>query len=623
MRLLYLVFLVLFAGCGPKDSSLSTAPTDVQSDVAASKASLANSKAVSSNSDRTAYFGDMHVHTSYSTDAYAGGNRIGPRDAYRFARGESVQLPSGMETQLVKPLDFVALTDHAEGFDAIGACTDSAHPLFHSKACTNMRKPGNRQADYLKIAFARGTARPAQRSPDLCKDNAVCIDAAMSTWQRIQEAANEYDDPGTFTALIGYEFSSLLPSFGMLHRNVIFRGEDVIPHAISSLDVVGQADFFAKLDVACQAPCEVITIPHNTNYSWGLTFSRTDEDGSAYSAADIERRVRIDRLAEVTQQKGNSECQVGVGFSDEDCDFGNLFPACEAGEFGQCATQQSFVRNALLQGIQLRNLGQTNLFKYGMIGSTDNHNSDAGNTDPVYGSRNRAAFGNKGATERIFAAEHLVAGPFRKMNVGGLVGVWAESNTRDSIFSALQRRETFATSGSRMRIRFFAGDIESDQPSVQNLYANAVPMGADMSHTAPTFWAHALRDPDTAPLDRIQVVKGWIEDGVPQQRVWDVACSDGRSPGADDQCASTSASVDTSTCVGSDKFGATQLSARFTDVGYNEDQNAFYYLRVFENPSCRWTTWYANAAGIAKPDDVAATTQQRGWSSPIWVQPMR
>lgn len=443
----------------------------------------------------------------------------------------------------------------------------------------------------------------------------------MSTWQRVQAVANEYNDPGTFTALIGYEFSSLLPSFGMLHRNVIFRGEEVVPHAISSMDVTGQADFFAQLDRGCQAPCEVITIPHNTNYSWGLTFSRTDEDGSEYSAADIERRARIDRLVEITQQKGNSECQIGVGFADEDCNFGNLFSACEEGESGQCATEQSFVRNALIQGLQMRSVEETNLFKFGLIGSTDNHNSDAGNTDPVYGSRNRATFGDKDATERVFAADHIVAGPFRKMNVGGLVGVWAEANTRDAIFDALKRRETFATSGSRMRIRFFAGDIASQKPTLQDLYANAQPMGSDTSHASPSFWAHAIRDPDAAPLDRIQVVKGWIEDGEAKQRVWDVACSDGRVPGKDGQCAKTSATVDTQSCARSDQLGAAELSARFNDAGYNKNQNAFYYLRVFENPSCRWTTWYANAAGIAKPKGVSATTQQRGWSSPIWVEP--
>ncbi|MFT7650920.1 MAG: hypothetical protein ACI9ON_000521 [Limisphaerales bacterium] len=609
MRLSSLLFIAILVGCGSQDDLVSATDAGVEF---IEPDSMPN---------RQAYFGDMHVHTSWSTDAYAGGNRVGPADAYRFARGELVKLPTGIETQLAKPLDFVALTDHAEGFDSIGACTDLDHPLFDSVACTNMRAPGNRQADYLKLAFKRGTTRPAQRSPELCEDEAVCITAAMTTWQRVQAVANEFDDPGTFTALIGYEFSSLLPSFGMLHRNVIFRGDEVIPHAISSMDVVGQADFFSQLDHACQAPCEVLTIPHNTNYSWGLTFSRTDEDGSAYTDADIERRARLDRVAEITQQKGNSECQIGVGFADEDCDFGNLFPTCEEGESGQCATEQSFVRNALMQGIQMRSAGETNLFKIGLIGSTDNHNSDPGNTNPQQTSRNARATGNKEVIERTFAAEHVVAGPFRKMNVGGLAGVWAESNTRDSIFAALKRRETFATSGSRLRIRFFAGDIASDNPTAEALYEHAQPMGSELSHDAPTFWAQALRDPDASPLDRIQVIKGWIEGGESQQRIWDVACADGRSAGDDGQCPPTSATVDTTTCAATDELGASELSARFTDDTYDKNQNAFYYVRVFENPACRWTTWLANTAGAEIPKDVPLTTQQRGWSSPIWVQP--
>ena len=617
MRVLHTLLIIFLAACGALLAACSANQDVAESQPVAQPEPLK----ITSRSNRQAYFGDMHVHTSWSTDAYASGNRIGPADAYRFARGEMVKLPSGVESQLTKPLDFVALTDHAEGFDAIGACTDSDHPLFDSAACTSMREPGNRQADYLKLAFKRGVSRPAQRAPGLCENEMVCIEAAMSTWQRVQTVANQYNNPGTFTTLIGYEFSSLLPSFGMLHRNVIFRGEDVIPHAISSMDVVGQADFFAKLDHACQAPCEVLTIPHNTNYSWGLTFSRTDEDGTAYTETDIERRSRLDRLVEITQQKGNSECQLGVGFSDEDCNFGNLFPACEEGEFGRCATEQSFVRNALIQGIASQSTGTTNIFKFGLIGSTDNHNSDPGNTNPQQTSRNAARRGNKAAISELFASNHVVAGPFRKMNVGGLAGVWAEANTRDAIFDALKRRETFATSGSRLRIRFFAGEIPTDNPDPESLYQHAVPMGSDLTHESPTFWAQAIQDPDSAPLDRIQVIKGWIENGQARQKIWDVACADGRTAADDGQCPPTSASADITTCATSEGFGAAELSARFTDPSYNKEQNAFYYVRVFENPTCRWSTWLANSAGAQLPNDVSPTSQQRGWSSPIWVQP--
>ncbi len=574
---------------------------------------------------RNAYFGDLHVHTSWSTDAYSGLNRVGPAGAYRFARGEALELPGGFETQLAVPLDFVAITDHAEGFDAIEACTYPDNAQYESAFCQNMRNPQQTSADYLRGAFARGVERPAQRHPDLCGDEALCLANAGATWRRAQAVANEYDDPGTFTALIGYEFSSLLRDFGMLHRNVIFRGTDVVPHAISSLDVSGQAEFFAELDANCQAPCEVLTIPHNTNYSWGLTFSRTDEDGSAFSDADIERRMRLDRLVEVSQQKGTSECQLGIGASDEDCNYGILFPPCEADQFGRCARPASFVRNALLDGLKLESEGKQNMFKLGMIGSTDTHLSDPGNTDTDIPARFLAANGNADAIRTVFNAVHPVVGPQRLTSSGGLAGVWARANTREEIFDALRRRETFATSGTRLKIRFFGGDLPADladKPDALDLaYASGVPMGGDLKGgKAPRFWVNVMKDPLGASLDRVQVVKGWVENGEPMQEVRDVACSGNRVPNEAGRCPKTGASVDLATCARSDSPGAT-LSALFEDKDYDPGQSAFYYVRVLENPSCRWTTWLANSAGIAPPTDVPATIQNRGWSSPIWVEP--
>jgi hypothetical protein len=573
---------------------------------------------------RVALFGDLHVHTSWSTDAYSGGNRVGPRDAYRFARGEAVTLPNGIVTQLPVPLDFTAITDHAEGFDAIAACTYPEHPQYASDACENMRNPTMNQADYLRGAFERGTARPARRLPDLCADESVCLESARATWQRTQEVAEEFNDPGRFTTLIGYEFSALLPQFGMLHRNVIFRGHDVIPHAYSSLDVSDQADFFQKLDAACQAPCEVLTIPHNSNYSWGLLFSRTDEDGSAYTAEDLARRSRIERLVEVTQAKGSSECQIGVGAADEECDFGNLFEVCAPDQFGRCATESSFVRNALLDGMQMASEGRTNPFKLGMIGSTDTHQSDPGNTDAQSPARFANAVGNAQAVEQIFQQSHVVAGAFRRFTEGGLAAVWAGANTRDEIFDALQRREAFATSGSRIRVRFFAGDLPADlgnrSDPVELAYQNGVPMGAELTaEQPPAFWVWAAADSASATLDKVQVIKGWLEAGEKRQRVWDVACSAGRRPDAAGRCPETPASVDLESCERRDDSGAAELQASFTDAEFTAEKSAFYYVRVLENPSCRWTTWLANSADIAVPGDVPETVQHRAWSSPIWV----
>jgi hypothetical protein len=413
---------------------------------------------------------------------------------------------------------------------------------------------------------------------------------------------------------------------GMLHRNVIFRGSEVIPRAISSLDVRNQKEFFDQLDEACVAPCEVLTIPHNTNYSWGLTFSRTDEDGSAYTSEDLGRRARIERLFEVTQMKGNSECQIGVGASDEDCNVGNIFPPCEEDGEGRCASKNSFLRNILLDGLALETEVGLNPYQLGVIGSTDTHTSDPGNTRPGIPVRYQPAEGLGFAVDRLLAADHPVAGAIRRFSPGGLAGVWAKANTRAEIFDALQRRETFATSGSRLRIRFFAGDLPENmgaqEDSIALAYERGVPMGADLAATqSPRFWVWAAQDPAEAPLDRIQIIKGWVSNGETQQRVWDVVCSNDRVPGEDGKCPSTTAEVDLGTCQRIGSRGAAELQATFSDPEFSADESAFYYARVLENPTCRWTTRLANSAGKDLPADLAATVQERGWSSPIWVGP--
>jgi hypothetical protein len=261
-----------------------------------------------------------------------------------------------------------------------------------------------------------------------------------------------------------------------------------------------------------------------------------------------------------------------------------------------------------------------------MIGSTDTHNSDPGYTGADLPSRVEALRGNAAAIRQSFEAEHVVVGPLRRVSIGGLAGVWAEENSREAIFDALQRRETFATSGSRMRIRFFAGrlplDIAERSDQIEIAYRDGVPMGGSLSSTGLTFWAWAAQDPNGAMLDRIQVIKGWIDrDGEKQQRVWDVACADGREPGDSGRCVKTKATVDITNCSVSSDSGAKELQAVFSDPDFSPAQEAFYYLRVMENPSCRWTTWLANSAGLEPPADVPATVAQRGWSSPIWSNP--
>ena len=606
--------LFVLASCSDPDdvpdSHLSTTPV---SPVAEAE--------ITRNPNKNAYFGDLHVHTSWSIDAYAGESRVGPATAYRFARGDMVELPNGSEAKLDVPLDFVAITDHAEGFATHLVCTIPGNPEFDTDTCRRVRADLD-QETLLENAFERGVSRPSSRDPVLCTEERMdwCLEQERSTWQRFQELANAYNDPGNFTTLIGYEFSALLPDFGMLHRNVIFRGSDVIAKAISAQDVANQREFFAQLDEACQPPCDVLTIPHNTNYSWGIMFSRTDEDGENFSAADLERRAKMDRLFEITQIKGNSECQLYVGASDEDCNFGNTWPVCEPGQETKCAKPASFYRNVLLDGLAIGTEGGLNPNKMGAIGSTDTHQSDPGNTAGMI-SQFEPYQGIGFAVSRLLEANHIVAGPVRKFSPGGLAAVWAEANTRDDIYDALHNREAFATSGSRLKIRFFAGDFGDDmgEDPVATGYAKGVPMGGDLVSDSPSFWVWASRDPMQMPLDRIQVIKGWVENGEQMHQVRDVACSGDRVPGPDGKCPATTASIDIENCEPTGEAGAPELQATFTDPAYNPAQPAFYYVRVFENPSCRWTTELARSADEDLPTDVPAFEQERGWSSPIWV----
>ena len=519
---LSLVILVLLIACTEKPIEGDASPTPENRTAPLETPTDAGTPA-------NVYFGDLHVHTSWSTDAYGFGNRVGPRDAYRFARGEAVKVSNGIITQLATPLDFTAITDHAEGFNAIAACTYENSSQYDSDACKVMRTQ-RWSDDVFQTLVARAQARPEERDPVLCADVDLCVANTDMTWQRVQAVAEEFNDPGNFTTLIGYEFTPMLQQFGMMHRNVIFRGSEVIPHAISNLDAASTRDLLQKLDTACQLPCRVMTIPHNTNYSWGLTFSRTDEDGAEYQAADLDRRARLERVAEVAQMKGESECHIGVG-------------------------------------------------------------------------------------------------KIRRTSAGALAAVWAADNTRAEIWDALHRREAFATSGSRLKVRFFAGalpqDMDSSAANVAAAYANGVPMGGTLEgiKNTPSFWVSAARDPLGAPLDRVQVIKGWLENGEEQHKVWDVVCADGRTADDSGRCSATAADLDLETCTQRNDVGAAELSARFVDPDFAADQRAFYYIRVLENPNCRWTTWLANSAGVARPNDVPATLQNRAWTSPIWIEP--
>ncbi|MFT7457957.1 MAG: hypothetical protein ACI909_000629, partial [Planctomycetota bacterium] len=389
-------------------------------------------------------------------------------------------------------------------------------------------------------------------------------------------------------------------------------------------------------------PCDVLAIPHNSNQSKGRQFPTT------MSRADAQLRSELEPLVEIIQGKGDSECQVGVGTADEYCDFEKLerrplcledatessadcFQVCKDGdESVSCIQKNIYLRNALKDGLRLGETLGVNPYKFGVIGSTDNHNGTPGATEE---SNYMGLFGEEDATPELRAKlpEIKQFKPPRLHSASGLAGVWAEENTRDSIFAALKRKETFATSGTRIVLRFFGAwgfgtDIDDDMNLAIRGYQSGVPMGDDLpsrTETAvPDFLLWAMKAPDGALLQRIQIIKGWLEDGESREETYDVVCSDGLQPDpVSHRCPDNAASVDLLTCALSRNRGAVELKGRWQDRGFDPDNPAFYYIRVLENPSCRWSTWDALREGKAFFEDVSPLIQERAWSSAIWYKP--
>lgn len=383
-------------------------------------------------------------------------------------------------------------------------------------------------------------------------------------------------------------------------------------------------DLWRALEAGCTEPCEVLTIPHNMNKTWGLAYSGYTIDGDPYTTEDWALRGRSEPLAEMFQIKGASECAVGAGATDEECGFEQMMDICEEGQDMSCGGEHSYARQGLKRGLELEAELGFNPLRFGYSASTDTHNSTPGDTEEwdFRGSVSRMA---SPASRRLSAPPMDFKSGISR-NPGGLTALWAETNTRDALFDAMLRRESYGTSGTRIRLRFFAGpdiplDVGEALDPVAVADANGSPMGAALpaGETAPVFYVSAARDPFSAPLARIQMVKGWLVDGVAQERVVDIACSDGLEPGADGRCPDNGAVVDPTDCAFSADVGAAELGTVWQDPDYAPGQASFYYVRVLENPTCRWSTWDALRLGQPARDDAPAFIRERAWSSPIWV----
>ena len=602
---------------------------------------------------KNVYWGDLHVHTVESFDAVLFGTTLTIEDAYRFARGDTLRSDGGELMQLSRPLDFVAITDHAEGFGLRTRCADEDLSLQENFNCWLMETPNI--TTFILLAALAGDASKALGAPGpagvyankarkhpvyanwpICNldeaDPQRCYHDSNSDWARYRELADSHNQSGVFTAFSAYEFSPALPESGKHHRNVIFNGTGLPEHATSSLDVGNAIDLWLELEDSCAGECDFLTIPHNMNKGWGLFYSRYTWDGKTYDDPDWRLRQRREPLAEVYQVKGASECALGVGATDEECAFSQVLSPCEAGQLTGCAFATGFARQGLKIGLQLdKELGY-NPLAFGLIGSTDSHNANPGDVEE-WDFVGKIASVNSPAVRRM--REWPDRDPYQSTlqfhTSGGLAAIWAEENTRDALFAGMQRREAYATSGPRMTLRFFAGwgfdeSISGKQDAIARATDGGVPMGGVLQPHAdnpdsPTFFVWAGADLMSAPLQRLQLVKGWLDaDGNTHESVRDLSCSDGlQVDPVTLRCPGNGAAVDTGNCQILGDTGAVELVAAWKDPDYNPQQNAFYYVRALQNPTCRWSTYDAIRLGQPPPAHVPATIQERAWSSPIWI----
>jgi len=635
---LALITPLMLSACGKKsDKPEASAPT-ATAEAPKLMLSFAEREArVPSNAEKDAYFGELHLHTSYSLDAYIFGNTLNdPYVAYRFAKGEEVDMPAGGKKKIIKPLDFAAITDHAEALGEYELCTKPGTPAYDSPTCTGIR---NGDQEPFGRIFAGISKTPAVREPDICgADGKACVDAVAGPWARIQDAAKQNYEPGKFTSFVAWEFSANAPEGlgGMMHRNVIFAS-DTVTQPFSAFEGTGE-DLQKYLEENCTGDCRVLTIPHNPNFYWGRLYWGKNSDGSDWTQEQLARRARMDRLVEIMQIKGNSECQTGIGTTDEECNFETVFKPCPEGENAGCSNDNAFVRNGLKKGLVVEAEQGVNPFKQGFAGGTDNHNGTPSDTTESdfrghYGTNDSDPAVRLGLKPNPTAEQMGLKGsddPTRLYNPGAIAGVWAESNTRPAIWNALYRKETFATSGTRTKIRLmgsfdFPENLHQQADWVKQGYALGVPQGGDLKAApegkAPRFVVWAQRDPDSAPLARLQIIKGWVDGDQTHEMTFDVACSKGEPDPETHRCPENGATVNLADCSIDQTVGAPELATTWTDPEFKPGERAFYYARVLENPVCRWSMYDAMQLKVDYPADLPKTIKERAWSSPIWYTP--
>jgi hypothetical protein len=632
---------VIFAVFGLVAGSCAFAQIPPSSDAAEMLSDSYTGKSYSPYAGRqtalTPLWGDTHLHTDASMDAGAFGNRLGLDEAYRFARGEEVVSSTGIPVRLSRPLDWLVIADHS---DNMGMFPD----LFAGKP--HILKDPTGKNWYNRIQAGDGTAVALELIGLFSQGNFPAAltytpDSApyKAAWEEVLVAAENFNEPGRFTAFIGFEWTSLVTGNNM-HRVVIYRdgaekaGQMVAYTTMPPDGSPNPRDLWAWLArYEDKTGGDVLAIAHNGNLANGIMFPLVEQyDGRNLDEEYVQARAKWEPLYEATQIKGDGEAHPLLSPDDEFADYetwdiGNL-DASEAKTDDMLAGE--YAREALKRGLLLEDRLGTNPYKFGMIGSTDSHTSLATTQEDNFFGKHSGA---EPSPERM--GHHFMesdAGTIEGWQVAasGLAAVWAADNTRGSIFDALARKETYATTGSRMVVRFFGGweftedDLTNRQPVFAG-YSKGVPMGGDLTAapagTAPTFMVYALKDPIGGNLDRIQIVKGWQEGRETREKVYDVVWSGPRQPGVDGKLPAVGNTVNADTASWTNTIGATELGTVWTDPDFDPDQRAFYYARVIEIPTPRWSTYEAVRFDIEIPEGAPTSTQERAYTSPIWYTP--
>jgi hypothetical protein len=599
----------------------TTAPPAKPAAGAATKAAAATP--VKSNPLREAYFGQTHSHTSWSVDAYLIGNHLTtPEDAYKYSMGLPVKHPAGFEVKIKgRPLDFQGVTDHSEYAGTIALANDPKSAL--SKQPIAQRLKASTPDEFNKVfQWLAGSLAKNEPIKELL-DPAV----AGSIWQQVIAIADKYYQPGKFTTFVAYEWTSA-PNSRNMHRNVFFRDSKKVPAMpFTAIDSFHPEDLWAWLEEQRKAGNEAFAISHNGNLSDGIMFPlEVDNKGRPIDAAWAQQRVNNEPLTEIHQVKGTSETHPDLSPNDEFANY-ELMSFLLGVDNSTSRPNGSYIREAYQNGLAMHAQRGYNPYKMGVVGASDSHNTVV----PYSQTDNFGSHGMTDGSPKARLAGRVESGmTILQTSVSGLGGVWAESNTREAIYDAMRRKEVFGTSGVRIKVRLFGGweygpDALKSANWVKGAYERGVPMGGDLSAPkakAPSFIVWAVKDPDDGNLDRIQIIKGWTKQGQIFEKIYDVAWSGVRKPDpATGRVPAVGSTVDIKNAKYTNTIGATELKAVWTDPEFDPSLHAFYYARVLQIPTPRWSTYDAAKLGVAPPAGVAATVQERVWSSPIWYTP--